>query len=89
MKTSSVSRTERPTHTSNGHSPWLDRVSQEIQVHPLRSVAQAALVGMALHHLPVRRILGAAMRLVIPGVFAAGVYHLYQQVPEELGNEQD
>lgn len=52
----------------------------------MRSVAQAALVGFALHHLPVRRLIGAAMRLIVPGIFAAGLYQIYKQLPPESKN---
>jgi hypothetical protein len=85
MKTTSAPSTDRPeTHASNGHSPWVERVSHEIEEHPLRSVAQAALTGFALHHLPVRRLIGAAMRLVIPGIFAVGLYQVYKKLPASI-----
>jgi hypothetical protein len=84
MKTSTAPAPNRPsTQHTNGQSPWMERVSHEIQEHPMRSVAQAALVGYALHHLPVRRLIGAAMRLIVPGIFAAGLYQVFKQVPLE------
>jgi hypothetical protein len=90
MKTSTAPTADRPsTQHPNGQSPWMERVSHEIQEHPLRSVAQAALVGLALHHLPVRRLIGAAMRLIVPGIFAAGLYQVYKQLPPESKRPAD
>ena len=67
----------------------MERVSHEIQEHPMRSVAQATLVGLALRHLPIRSIIGAAMRLVIPGIFAVGLYQVYKQIPNTTKDEKE
>jgi hypothetical protein len=79
MNTSSL-----PRSTSSAVAPpadWTARVSEKIRQQPLKSVAQAVLGGYALRYLPVRRILSVAMRLLVPGVFVAGLYEVSKHLP--------
>ncbi len=62
-------------------SQWCEQTAKRIQKKPYQAIVQAALAGYALRFLPVRRILSGAMRLVVPGIFLAGLYQISKSLP--------
>lgn len=68
---------------------WCDKAAKRIQKQPVQSVLRAALAGYALQYIPVRRILSGAMRLVVPGIFLAGLYQVTKSLPPVALKERE
>ena len=60
----------------------LEQTEEYVRENPARSIAYALVAGFILNRLPIGRILGALMRLVLiafkPAILAYGATKLYQ-----------
>jgi hypothetical protein len=65
----------------------LEQTEEYVRENPARSIAYALVAGFILNRLPIGRILGALMRLVLiafkPAILAYGATKLYQAAQGE------
>ncbi|MEY2563874.1 MAG: hypothetical protein QOH88_2067 [Verrucomicrobiota bacterium] len=69
-------------YTKDQFEQVLEQTEEYVRENPARSVAYAVLAGLVLNRLPVGRILGGLIRLIMiafkPAILAYGATKLYQ-----------
>ena len=71
-------------YTRDQFEQVLEQTEEYVRENPARSIAYALIAGFILHRLPVGRILGGFVRLLMiafkPAILAYGATKLYQAV---------
>ena len=69
-------------YTKDQFEQVLEQTEEYVRENPVRSIAYALLAGLVLNRLPIGRILGGVVRLLMlafkPAILAYGVTKLYQ-----------
>ena len=76
-------------YTKDQVGQLLEQTEEYVRENPARSIAYALLAGFILNRLPIGRILGGVVRLVMvafkPAILAYGATKLYQAAQSDEG----